>query len=134
MLRKSESGIKARRDTATVSLGTRSIHPQRSAQTERVMLADSGDRSRGVMKHEEEVLEKNGNYPTEQGDAPGKTKSRPLRRVTGQRWKTRPRRAGIHGEQNIYSVFTYSEDKVWLPLNSPNSKDQHSCVYSMKST
>lgn len=51
----------------------------------REMLADSGDRSRGVMKHKEEVLEKNGNYPTEQGDAPGKTKSSPLRRVTGDR-------------------------------------------------
>ena len=37
------------------------------------------------MKHEEEVLEKNGNYPTEQGDALGKTKSSQLRKITGDR-------------------------------------------------
>lgn len=58
-----------------VHLGTFHLRLQLSTQTERERLADSDDRSGNPQKHEEEVLEKNGNYPTEQGDALGKTKA-----------------------------------------------------------
>lgn len=74
------------------------------------------------MKHEEEVLEKMG-YPTEQGDALGKTKAVNEKNHRDRDGKQRPRRASIHGEQNnIYSIFTYSEDASTVTTNQPKFK------------
>lgn len=88
------------------------------------------------MKHEEEVLEKNGNYPTEQGDALGKTKSSQLRKITGDRdGKQDPEEPAFMGNKTTSTQYLHTRRMLArLPLTSPNSNDQHSRVYSMKST
>lgn len=88
------------------------------------------------MKHKEELLEKNGNYPTGQGDAPGKTISSQLRKITGDRdGKQDPEEPAFMGNKTTSTQYLHTQRILArLPLTSPDSKDQHSRVYSMKST
>ena len=73
-------------------------------------MADFSDRSRGVMKHEEKLLEKNERYPSGKGDASGKTKNSQLKKKSlGMGWKTRHIRADTNMKEEKKSVYIFRQ-------------------------
>lgn len=100
---------------------------------ERERRADSGGRSRGVMKHEEEVLEKWELSHREGSYASGRTKNRCWIKSLGTERENKTHRAARLMKQGNSFYLHPPNNPLTVNPNQPKSNGQHSGFYSLKS-